>query len=78
MVPDRHPALREEPKTVFVYIPAFVMCCVASDKDVGRDILTVAEQMHADITSQDNLDDDLMRKLRKQGEELERLADQLE
>ena len=51
---------------------------MASDKDIGRELLTVAEQMYADITSQDHLDDDLVRKLREQGEEMERLADQLE
>lgn len=51
---------------------------MASDEDIGREILAVAEQMYTDVTSQDHLDDDLVRKLREQGKEMDRLADQLE
>ena len=50
---------------------------MASDEDTGKEILAVAEQMYAEITGQDHLDDDLMSKLREHGEELDRLADQL-
>lgn len=50
---------------------------MADDKDIGREILTIAEQMYADITNQDHLDDNLVSKLREQGKEMDRLADQL-
>ena len=50
---------------------------VESDKDIVRDILDIAEEMHAELTSQDRLDDELVGRLRKQGAEMDRLADQL-
>ena len=51
---------------------------MVSDEDIGREILKIAEQMYADITDQDQLDDNTIHKLRQQGLEMEKLADQLE
>lgn len=50
---------------------------VESDKDIVRGILDIAEEMHAELTSQDHLDDELVDRLREQGAEMGKLADQL-
>ena len=51
---------------------------MADDNEICRDILTIAEQMHDAVTGNDRLDDSMMSKLREQGKEMDRLADQLE
>ncbi len=50
---------------------------MADDKDIGREILAIAERMHAKMASGDSLDDDVIGELREQGKEMDRLADQL-
>ena len=47
------------------------------DKEICREILTIAEQMYHTVTSNDHLDDTLVSELREQGKEMDRLADQL-